>query len=189
MEGKLILVVGPSGSGKSALLSYLHQQMPDILFPVSCTTRAMRPGEVEGQKYNFITKEVFEQRVAAGDFVEWAVYGGNYYGTPKTSVDGLIEAGKTLVHEIEVQGAKQLLALMPPGVVRVIFIDAGSWEDLERRIRARAPIGEPELLARRKRYEDEITFKKEADAVVQNPDGGLEQAKADFVAAVQSLTA
>lgn len=184
MRGSFILVVGPSGSGKSALLAHLAQTMPDIVFPVSCTTRAPRPGEVEGEKYFFISKEEFERREAAGEFLEWAAYGGNYYGTLKAQILAALEAGKTVVREVEVQGARQLRALMP---VKIIFIDAGSWEELERRIQRRAPMPDVELLARRKRYEDERSFMSEASVVVHNPDGGLEQAKKDFVAAIEKL--
>jgi guanylate kinase len=189
IKGKFILVIGPSGSGKSALLSYLHTQKPDIVFPRSCTTRAPRPGEVEGEKYFFVTKEEFERREATGDFLEWASYGGNYYGTLKGEILPNLETGKTVVREVEVQGARQIQAKVPPEALGIIFIDAGSWESLERRIRSRAPITEVELLARRKRYEDETTFKDHATIVVENPDGGLEQAKRDFLRAVDDLSA
>ena len=187
MRGKFILVVGPSGSGKSALLAHLKEAMPEVVSPVSCTTRAPRPGEVDGEKYFFITKDEFERREAAGEFLEWAAYGGNYYGTLKSQITGPLAQGKLVVREVEVQGARQILQLMPKDTLRIIFIDAGGWDDLERRIIARAPIGAPELLARRKRWEDEVTFKPQADLVVHNPDGGLAQAKQDFVAAVQQL--
>lgn len=187
MRGKLILVIGPTGSGKSALLDYLKQVRPDIVFPVSCTTRAPRPGEVEGEKYFFITKDEFERREAAGDFIEWAHYGGHYYGTLKSQILPALEAGKIVVREVEVQGARQIRRLFPKEALGIICINAGSWECLEERVRARAPMGEVELLARRKRYEDEISFLPEADIVVENPDGQLEQAKAHFVAAVEKL--
>ncbi|MDO8518055.1 MAG: guanylate kinase [bacterium] len=187
MHGKLILVIGPTGSGKSVLLAYLHKQMLELVFPISCTTRTMRPGEIAGEKYYFINKEEFEQRENRGDFLEWAVYGGNYYGTLKSEILPAIELGKTVVREVEVQGARQIQKLLPKEKLKVLFIDAGSWEQLEKRVRARAPITEVELLARRKRYEDETTFMVEADRVVDNLDGGLEQAKKDFVAAIQKL--
>lgn len=186
MSGKFILVVGPSGSGKSALLSHLAHEMSDVVFPVSCTTRALRPGEVEGEKYLFVSKDEFERRREAGEFLEWAPYGGNYYGTLKAPILQALQEGKTVVREVEVQGARQIQQLMQEGL-GIIFIDAGSWENLERRIQARAPMSEVELLARRKRYEDETTFKDQASIVIANPDGGLEQAKQEFVAAVQKL--
>lgn len=188
-KGKLILVVGPSGSGKSALLAHLHEQRPDVVFPRSCTTRSPRPGEVEGEKYFFITKEAFQQRQEQGEFLEWASYGGNYYGVLKSEVLPALEEGRIVVREVEVQGARQLQEILPKEVLSIIFIDAGSWENLERRIRSRAPIEEVELLARRKRYEDEITFASHAGAVVHNPDGELERAKEALLRAVDELSA
>jgi guanylate kinase len=155
MHGKLILVIGPTGSGKSGLLSYLKEVEPDTIFPVSCTTRTPRPGEVDGEKYFFITKDEFEAREKAGDFLEWASYGGNYYGTLKSQIVPVVEAGGIVVREVEVQGARQIQQILKPEQLSIIFIDAGSWDNLERRIRARAPMEEVELLARRKRYEDE----------------------------------
>jgi len=187
MSGRFILVVGPSGSGKSALLDHLRTVHPEIIFPVSCTTRAPRPGEVMGEKYYFINKEDFEKRREVGDFLEWAAYGGNFYGTLKSEILSPLAQGKTVVREVEVQGARQLLAKVNQETLRVIFIDAGSWEDLERRIRARAPMSEVELLARRKRYEDETAFKPQANRVVQNADGKLEEAKKSFVKTVEEL--
>lgn len=188
MRGIFILVIGPSGSGKSALLSYLRQEMPELVFPRSCTTRAPRPGETEGEKYFFVSKEEFEKREAAGDFLEWASYGGNYYGTLKAEILPALEQGKIVIREVEVQGARQIQKVIPPDVLRVIFIDAGSWDELEQRIRSRAPITEVELLARRKRYEDESTFKEQATVIVKNPNGGLEQAKKDFLRAVREFS-
>lgn len=187
MAGKLILVIGPSGSGKSALLQHLHTERPDVVFPVSCTTRSPRPGEVEGEKYFFVTKDEFEARRAQGEFLEWASYGGNYYGTLKKQILDPLAAGKVVVREVEVQGARQIREIIPQEQLVFIFIDAGSWENLERRITARAPIADVELLARRKRYEDELTFKDQATIVIQNPDGGLEKAKKDFLSAVDSM--
>lgn len=188
MQGKFILVIGPSGSGKSALLKYLHKQMPELVFPRSCTTRTPRPGEVEGEKYFFVIKEEFEKRQAGGDFLEWASYGGHYYGTLKSEILPALEVGKMVVREVEVQGARQIQQTISRDTLRIIFIDAGSWEDLERRIRARAPITEVELLARRRRYEDETAFKEQADIIIQNADGGLEGAKKDFVQAIEKIT-
>lgn len=187
MAGKLILVVGPTGSGKGTLESYLQQQMPELVWPISCTTRAMRPGEKNGERYWHITKEEFSKREVAGDFLEWAAYGGNYYGTLKSEILPKLAEGKTVIREVEVQGARQIVETMSAEVLRVVYIDGGSWDELEKRVLKRAQMDETELLARRKRYEDEITFKPHANIVVNNPDGGQEQAKKDFVAAVQKL--
>lgn len=189
-KGKLILVVGPTGSGKGTLLTHLREtEGSSYIFPVSCTTRTPRPGEQDGQTYYFLTKEEFERKEAAGEFLEWAAYGSNYYGTLKSEILPYIEEGKIVIREVEVQGARQIQEILPESDLRIIFIDAGEWEHLERRILARASMSDVELLARRKRYEDELTFKDHASRIVVNADGGLETAKKDFIQAVHELAA
>jgi len=187
MKGKLVLVIGPTGSGKGTLLKHVAGVMPELVFPRSCTTRAPRPGEKDGETYFFVTSKEFEHRIEQGDFLEYASYGGNWYGTLKSEILPAVEGGKVVVREVEVQGARQIRERVPTDILRIVYVDAGSWDELERRIVARAPIGQPELIARRKRYEDETSFKAEASVVVQNPDGGLEAAKRDFEAAIRAI--
>jgi len=182
-----VLVIGPTGSGKGTLLAYVKEKIPGLVFPVSCTTRTPRPGEVEGQTYYFVSPEEFNRRIEAGEFLEHASYGGNQYGTLKSEILPQIEEGKLVVREVEVQGARQIQKTLPPELLRIVYVDAGSWEDLERRILARAPIGQPELDARRTRYVDETSFKSQASVVVNNPDGKLEEAKQAFFEAIQAI--
>lgn len=189
MKGKLILVVSPAGGGKSTLLKYLREQMPEIVFPVSCTTRPMRPGEVEGAVYHFISDEDFQRRAANDEFLEWVYTDGKRYGTLKSEIVPPVEAGKTVVREIDIKGLYKIEEILPKENVRTIYIDAGTWDDLEKRIVARAPIEQTELASRRARFEAEAPFKEHADMVVKNPDGGLEQAKKDFIHAVSTLAA
>src|SRR6185503_18010602 len=105
MQGKLILVIGPSGSGKSALIAYLREVAPNIIFPVSCTTREKRLGEKEGETYYFVSEEEFDERITQEAFLEWASYGGHRYGTLKSEILPELTAGNTVVREVEIQGA------------------------------------------------------------------------------------
>lgn len=186
-NGKLVLVIGPTGSGKGVLIEHVSKLHPEIVLPVSCTTRTPRPGEQNGREYYFLTEEEFKKRVTAGDFLEWAQYGGNFYGTPKSEVLVHLAEGKLVLLELEVQGARQIREVIPQERLAIIYIHAGTWEELERRIRARAPITEEELEKRRNRYDDEVSFQTKATYVVENPDGGVEQAKKDFANIIDSL--
>lgn len=186
-RGIFVIVVGPSGSGKNSLIEQVYATYPDIVRPRSCTTRAKRPTEVEGAMYHFISEEEFDARLAADEFIEWAPYGGHRYGTLKSEILPAIEAGKMVMRDVEVQGARQMKTLFPADEFAAVYIDAGSWEELERRIRARAPITEEELAKRKKRYEDEVTFKADADFVVENPQGGLAKAQDDMDTVIRSL--
>ena len=177
MKGKLILVTGSSGSGKGVLLKHLYEQFTELVSPVSCTTRAPRPQDVEGEKYYFVSEEEFDKRIANGEFLEWAFYGGHRYGTLKSEILEPLEAGANVLREVEIQGAHAIAKLVPQDSLKTIFIDAGSWEGLKKRIVARAPMPEEELLKRYERYQDEQTFITLADFVVENKDGKLEEAK------------
>ena len=134
-KGKTFIISGPSGVGKSTVLSALFQGRDDLYFSVSATTRAPRPGEKHGVDYHFIEPETFRQWIVDGEFLEYAEYVGNFYGTPKKYVDAAMEEGKDVILDIEIQGATQVHNLRPD-VVR-IFIAPPSWKELERRLTAR----------------------------------------------------
>jgi len=185
--GMLVLVVGTSGSGKGALMKRTKELHPEIVFPISCTTRSMRPGEVDGEAYHFVTEDEFTRRIENGEFLEWALYGGYRYGTLASEILPALEEGKLIVREVEVQGARSISTLLPPENISIIYIYAGPWEHLERRIRGRAPISEEDLAARRHHYEDEQSFKAEATFVVDNPDGKFKEADAAFERIITSL--
>jgi len=187
--GMLVLVVGTSGSGKGALMKRARELHPEIVFPVSCTTRAMRPGEMDGEAYHFITEDEFTRRIEGGEFLEWASYGGYRYGTLASEILPALEAGKLILREVEVQGARSIRKLLPAESIAVIYIHAGPWEHLERRIRGRAPISEEDLAARQRHYEDEQSFKAEATYVVDNPDGKFKEADEAFESIITGLLA
>jgi len=185
----LVLVIAPSGSGKGALMGALKKAMPQLVYPVSCTTRAPRAGEHEGDNYHFITEEAFDEKIHSGEFLEWAQYGGNRYGTLRHEILPPLDEGRDVVREVEAQGARQILSALLNQRIRIIYIDAGSWEELEQRIVDRASISSEELALRRERYEDERTFMGQAFKVVKNPHGKVEQAVEDFIAAVREAIA
>lgn len=186
-RGKFVPVVAPTGSGKDTLITYAKSVFPDIVLSVSCTTRSPREGEEHGRDYFFLSREEFEHKIEAGDLLEWAEYGGNYYGTPRGEIERKLAEGALIMGDIEVQGVRLIRDLLHPEEFGTIYIDAGSWDVLEKRALARAPMSEVELEKRRMRYEDESSFKSEATYVVSNPEGMLDNAKRDFVAAVAAF--
>lgn len=186
-KGKFIVVFGPTGVGKGTLVSYIKDQFPQILTPKTVATRPMRPGESEGNPYNFVSVEEFNERASRGDFIEWAEYSGNYYGTPLAPIKEGIQNGDLILKELEVQGVRQLLEKLPREDLFIVYVDGGSWEDLERRIRARAPIEDTEVALRKERFDDEQSSRSLADAVIYNKDGELENAKATFRKIVETL--
>lgn len=189
MLGKFFLIIGPSGSGKGTLVNHLRENNHSLglVFPVSCTTRERRPREKEGETYYFVTREEFEKRIKRDEFLEWAEYGGNLYGTLKSEIVDPLKAGRCVLREVEIQGASSIIGLFDRKDLFVIYIDAGPWEKMEKRIRDRAPIDDHELELRRERFEEEITFKDKADLVIENYDGQAKKAQADLLREVERV--
>lgn len=133
-KGSLFIVSGPSGTGKGTVCSELLKK-DNIFLSVSATTRDRRAGETEGVTYFYITEDRFMEMIEKGEVLEYAVYNGNYYGTPKKAVEEMLEAGKNVILEIEVQGALKVKALMPEAVM--IFIIPPSIKELRKRLTER----------------------------------------------------
>lgn len=154
-KGLLIILSGPSGAGKSTVISRLVKARGDIRFSVSATTRAPRPGEVDGCDYYFKSREEFAQMVAADAFLEHAEYVGNCYGTPAAPVDADLGEGFNVLLDIEVQGAAQIMEKRPDAVS--VFLCPPSLEELEKRLRKRGTDSEDKILGRletaRREYE------------------------------------
>jgi guanylate kinase len=181
--GKMVVISGPSGSGKSTICKKLLED-PRIVFSVSATTRKMRPGEVDGRDYHFISVEDFKARVARGEFIEHADVFGNMYGTLRAPMVKALAEGRIYVLEIDVQGALQLKTLGEPGVY--VFIAPPDFEELRRRLQKRGTES-PEVLERRlHKAEDEYRERVKYDHVVVNDD--LERAVAE-VRALMGLDA
>src|SRR5665811_935463 len=133
-RGMLVVISGPSGVGKTTVVERLAQVHPFHL-SVSVTTRDARPGEVDGEDYDFVSDAEFQKRVEADDFLEWAVYSDSRYGTPRGSLEQHLASGSDVVLEIEVQGAGQVNAVIPDSLM--IFVVPPSLAELEERLRGR----------------------------------------------------
>ena len=146
-RGVLFVLSGPSGVGKGTLNAKLFAEFDDqIAFSVSATTRAPREGEIDGKHYFFISRQEFENRIANNDFLEHAEFAGNCYGTPVSYVNSLLEQGKNVILEIDVQGAMQVRRRMPESVS--IFILPPSFDELENRLRGRGTETEEKIQMR-----------------------------------------
>ena len=165
-RGKLLVLSGPSGCGKGTVLRALMEGRSDMVFSVSATTRAPRPGEVDGREYYFVSRERFMEMVVQGELLEHAEFVGNCYGTPKAPVLTQLEAGLHVLLDIEVQGAAQVKKAMPEAVL--VFLAPPSLEELERRLRGRGTETEEKIQGRLKTAEYEMTLAGEYDYTVVN---------------------
>lgn len=168
-RGVLLALSSPSGAGKTTLSKRLLSQNPDVVLSVSATTREARPGEVDGQDYNFLSVEDFKAKIEDGYFFEWAEVFGRYYGTPKTPVLEAVEEGRDVVFDIDWQGAQALAEQAPEDTVRV-FILPPSLALLEDRLRKRGQDSSEIIRSRMARAKDEISHWHEYDYVIVNDD-------------------
>jgi guanylate kinase len=187
INGHLVLLMAPMGSGKKMLIDAAKQAFPQVRFLVSCTTRQPRPSEVDGREYYFISRTEFEERIRNEAFVEWAEFGGNLYGTLKSELLTPLQSKQLVLNEIELQGVQQIMALIPKEFRTIVYLDAGDWEVLRARAIRRAPISETELELRHKRYLIERESKVYADVVIENKDGKAHEAEREFVDLVGNI--
>jgi guanylate kinase len=163
----LLLVSSPAGAGKTSLTRRLVADHSDLTLSISATTRAPRPGEEEGREYYFKGRAEFERMIADGEFLEWAVVNGQYYGTPNAPVMAALAAGHDVLFDIDWQGAKQIAEKAPDDSVR-LFILPPVWGDLERRLRARAQDTEETINQRLALGREEIIHWQSYDYVIVN---------------------
>ena len=182
-KGLLIVLSGPAGSGKGTVLSRLFEDK-QYVYSVSATTRAPRPGEVDGVNYHFLTREEFEARIESGAMLEYTEYCGNYYGTPKKETEQVLSEGKHLVLEIEVMGAANVKRHYPDAVA--IMLLPPSYAEQEKRLRGRGTETEEKILARLKRTKEELTCLGDYDYIVYNQPDGIEACADDIRAIVRA---
>ena len=164
-KGKLFIISGASGVGKSTVLKKVMDGRPDLQFSVSATTRAARPGEEEGVHYYFVTNEQFQQMIAEDAFLEYDAHNKNYYGTPAQQVEEKLKQGHVIL-DIEPVGAFNVQKKRPDATL--IFIEAPSWEELERRLRGRGDTPEDQIAIRLERAQWELEQKDKYHHIVVN---------------------
>ena len=179
-SGNLFVISGPSGAGKGTLVARLVRSVDDVWVSRSVTTRAPRAGEVDGVQYHFASKEEFERLIREDGLLEWACYGGNFYGTPRAPVEEHMAAGMQVVLEIETQGAFQVREKLP--AAHLVFVEPPSLEVLEARLRGRGTDSEEAIAVRMETAKVELSRKMEYDIRLVNDD--LEEAVALLVAYV-----
>lgn len=168
-KGTLIILSGPSGVGKGTVRDELFKdESLNLAYSISMTTRKPRPTETEGVDYYFVERDEFETMIEEGKLLEWAQFVGNYYGTPQEKVNDLLDAGKNVVLEIEVQGALQVMKKCPDALT--IFLVPPSMEELENRIRGRRTEAEEVIQERLGKARKEIKTKDQYKYVVENKD-------------------
>ena len=182
-KGLMLVISGPAGSGKGTVNNHLLAT-GDFVYSVSATTRAPRPGEVNGKNYHFISREDFEKRIKAGDMLEHTEYCTNYYGTPKKEAEEVLASGKNLILEIEVEGAANVKAKYPDAVL--ILLLPPSFAIQEQRLRNRGTETEEKILLRLSRTKEELKSADIYDYVVYNHDGRDTEAAEEIMSIVNS---
>lgn len=179
-KGLLIIVSAPSGAGKMTLLNKVQEQVGQFATTISATTREPRVTEEDGREYYFLTRDDFEKRIAAREFVEWAEVHGNLYGTLACELERCLATGKDVILELDVQGMRSFKAKGQQGIY--FFFLPPSLEELERRLRTRGANDEADLALRMKNAEAEMAAKDEYDYIIVNDD--LDRAAAEMCAAL-----
>ncbi len=179
------MVSGPSGAGKGTLIRGALEQVPALAVAVSCTTRAMRPGEIDGREYHFMSRAEFARLVDQGAFLEHAEFAGNRYGTLASELDRILDGGRSVILEIELQGARNVRALRPDSIS--IFIAPPSLEELGRRLRERATDADEEIAERLEVARVEMGAESEFDHQILNDDAS--RATHELVKIIRSATA
>ena len=183
MRGKLIVVSGPSGAGKDTLIRDALGAIPQLALIASATTREPREGEVDGKDHVFLSREEFERWIEEDRLLEWAEYSGNLYGTPKHSVEELLDEGRSVILRIELQGARQIKRRRPDAVM--VFVRAPSLEETRRRLESRATETSESVESRMATAIREVAARDEFDYEIVNGDRG--QARTEMIEVMRTI--
>ena len=167
-RGTLFVVSAPSGAGKTTLCREMRLRLHDLAYSVSVTTRAPRPGEIDGTDFRFVSEAQFRELLTRSEMAEWATVHGNLYGTPAAALEAALRDGRDVLLDIDTQGAAQLRARYPEAVL--VFIVAPSMRELEQRLRERRSDGEPEIARRLARAREEVALWRRYDYLIVNRD-------------------
>ena len=167
-RGTLFVVSAPSGAGKTTLCREMRQRLSDLAYSVSVTTRAPRPGEIQGTDFRFVSEGQFRELLARNEMAEWATVHGNLYGTPAAPLEAALRDGRDVLLDIDTQGAAQLRARYPGAVL--IFVVAPSMAELEQRLRERRSDKDADIARRLERARQEITLWRRYDYLIVNRD-------------------
>nr|TFG52804.1 MAG: guanylate kinase [Hyphomicrobiales bacterium] len=185
-RGLMLVLSSPSGAGKSTLARGLLESDSNIAMSVSATTRTMRPGEIEGRDYYFVTPERFSEMVARDEFLEHATVFGNQYGTPRKAVEDVLASGRDVLFDIDWQGTQQLEQKAKDDLVRV-FILPPTRAELERRLRARAKDSAEVVAKRMAKANDEISHWAEYEYIILNDNIVQAQAQLESILSAERL--
>jgi guanylate kinase len=181
-KGTLFVISAPSGAGKSTLIKIIRPMFPDMLYSVSCATRAKRKGEIEGKDYYFVTRHKFQKMIENAEFLEWKLVHGNMYGTPARPVRKAIETGQNMILDIDVEGAKEVFRAFPDAVG--IFINAPDMITLEKRLRLRGTESEESIATRLANARRETEMASIFQYQIVNDD--LEKAVSDLASVIRN---
>ncbi|MDY0816468.1 guanylate kinase [Kitasatospora purpeofusca] len=175
---RLTVLSGPSGVGKSTVVAHMRKQHPEVWLSVSATTRHPRPGEQHGVQYHFVDNDEFDKLVANGELLEWAVFAGNRYGTPRAAVQEKLERGEPVLLEIDLQGARQVRESMPEA--QLVFLAPPSWDELVRRLTGRGTESQDVIERRLEAAKIELAAEPEFDTTLVNT--SVEQVATELLA-------
>ena len=179
----MIVVSGPSGAGKSTLIRAALDAVPELVYSVSATTRGPREGEIDGRDYVFLSRDKFERWIDEGRFLEWAEYSENLYGTPEHKVEEFLRSGRSVILEIELQGARQVREERPDAVM--VFVRAPDLEETRRRLEGRATEDLEAMEARMTTAVSEVAARSEFDYEVVNDD--RERAREEMIETIKNI--